>query len=87
MLAVIDEVTNTLIEEDGRSVREDGHVCFILEIDEGIFILSFNNADSTQIWRNNFEVECDAHVAEDVRRTSRFKARGSVPSRAVSFRI
>lgn len=49
MLAVIDEVTDTLIEQDRSSVREDGHVCFFLEIDEGIFILSLYNADSTQI--------------------------------------
>jgi hypothetical protein len=39
------------------------------------------NADSTQIWWNNFEVECDAHAAEDVRRTSSFRPHGSVVPR------
>lgn len=61
MLAVIDEVTDSFVEEDRGPIGKDSHVSFFLEIDEGIFILSFYNTYSFQIGINNFEVVSDAH--------------------------
>ena len=61
MAAIADEVTDSFVKEDRGPIWKDRHVTFILEVDERIFILSFNNTYALQIGINNFEVVSDAH--------------------------
>lgn len=63
MLSIGDEVTDTVSVDRGRTIRKDGHVRFISEIAEGIFVHRHYQRDTRDISvADDLEVVADAHI-------------------------
>ena len=60
-LSVVDEVPDPVVAQDGRTIRQRVHICFISDVAEGILVQSHNLINSRYDGAVNLEVKGDCH--------------------------
>ena len=60
-LSVVDEVPDSVVAQDGRTIRQRVHICFISDVAEGVLVHRHNQRNTRDTRVDDLEIVCGCH--------------------------
>ena len=60
-LSVVDEVPDSVVAQDGRTIRQRVHICFISDVAEGVLVHRHNQRNTRNTRLDDLEIVGSCH--------------------------